>query len=421
MSAADLVASSSEDEAGDAVRKAVAALVPEGEEYRFCYVRGVADPGEAYGLVGTGWASVADLPAVVAAQFQGFESALVGEAVIGSVDGKLPHRNRAYLAADDHVLTALQPSFEALMAQGTLAVERITLTKEINRRSSEYYFRALIQSASDVILIVGDDEEIRYASPSALPVFGRTDLVGTSLFRLFAGTDHAELRALLAQAGSGRGSRDGVDLTAISGDDLLLQVECTCRDLRDDPTVGGLVITIRDVTERRRLESDLAHQAYHDSLTGLANRSLFQNRLEQAALAAESTHGTVAVLFVDLDDFKEVNDSLGHAAGDQLLVEVAHRLRGLLRKADTVARLGGDEFVVLLDGVVAPGWQHVVCDAITAAIHEPFVIDGRPVEVGVSIGVAVSSEGACDPDHLLREADAAMYRAKSAAKRAAPS
>jgi diguanylate cyclase (GGDEF)-like protein/PAS domain S-box-containing protein len=421
MSAADLVAASSEPEAGEAVQKAVAALVPEGEEYRFCYVRGVADPGEANGLVGTGWASVADLPAVVAAQFAGFESALYGESVIGSVDGGPPHRNRAYLAADDHVLTALQPSFEALMAQGTLAVERISLTKEINRRSSEDYFRALIQSASDVILIVGDDELIRYASPSVLPVFGQTDLVGTSLFRLFAGTDHAELRALLAQAGSGRGSRDGVDLTAISGDDLLLQVEVTCRDLRDDPTVGGLVITIRDVTERRRLESDLAHQAYHDSLTGLANRSLFQNRLEQAALSAESTRSLVGVLFVDLDDFKEVNDTLGHGAGDQLLVSVGRRIAEVAGPLNMAARTGGDEFAVLIEHITDPDEVERVAEGIVVVLSEPIeVSDGTGglhlVSGAASVGVATSGD-ADGITELLRRADVAMYVAKTDGKR----
>jgi diguanylate cyclase (GGDEF)-like protein/PAS domain S-box-containing protein len=307
------------------------------------------------------------------------------------------------------------------MAQGTLAVERITLTKEINRRSSEDYFRALIQSASDVILIVGEDELIRYASPSALPVFGRTDLVDSPLFRLFASTDHAELRALLEQAGSGRGSRDGVDLTAISGDDLLLQVECTCRDLRDDPAVAGLVVTIRDVTERRRLETDLAHQAYHDSLTGLANRSLFQNRLEQAAIAAESTRSLVGVLFVDLDDFKEVNDTLGHGAGDQLLVAVGRRIAEAAGRPNMAARTGGDEFAVLIEHITDPDEIERVAEGIVATLSEPIeVSDGTGglhlVSGAASVGVATSGD-ADGITELLRRADVAMYVAKTDGKR----
>jgi diguanylate cyclase (GGDEF)-like protein len=172
------------------------------------------------------------------------------------------------------------------------------------------------------------------------------------------------------------------------------------------------------VASLRDKEESLRNAALHDHLTGLPNRVLLEDRLDQAQLRATRQPGhRFAILLLDLDGFKAVNDSLGHAAGDQMLIEVARRLLSLLRKSDTVARLGGDEFVVLLDGVATPDWQHVVCDEITASIGEPFEIDGRSVEVGVSIGVAVSSDGASDPDHLLREADAAMYRAKELAKR----
>jgi diguanylate cyclase (GGDEF)-like protein len=172
------------------------------------------------------------------------------------------------------------------------------------------------------------------------------------------------------------------------------------------------------VASLRDKEESLRNAALHDHLTGLPNRVLLEDRLNQAQLRTIRQPGhRFAILLLDLDGFKAVNDSLGHAAGDQMLIEVARRLLGLLRKSDTVARLGGDEFVVLLDGVTTPGWQHVVCDAITASIGEPFEIDGRSAEVGVSIGVAVSSDGAADPDHLLREADAAMYRAKELTKR----
>jgi len=417
MSAADLVTANSEQEAGEAVSQAISAIVPDDEDYKFLYFRGEARPGEPTGVLKTGWVAVADLPGEIAVQLGSFQSALVAEAVSASITGNELHHNHAYLAADDYVLTALQASFEALMAQGTMAIERITLTEEIKRRSSEDYFRALIQSASDVILIVGDDELIRYASPSALPVFGRTDLIGTTVFRLFARTDHAELRALLEQ----RGSRDGVDLTAISGDDLLLQVECTCRDLRNDPAVGGQVITIRDVTERRRLESDLAHQAYHDSLTGLANRLRFQNRLEHAALSAEATRSLVGVLFVDLDDFKEVNDTLGHGAGDQLLIAVGRRIAEVAGPANMAARTGGDEFAVLIEHITEPDEVERVAEGIVAVLATPVeVSDGTGglhlVSGAASVGVATSGD-ASGIAELLRRADVAMYVAKTDGKR----
>jgi diguanylate cyclase (GGDEF)-like protein len=171
------------------------------------------------------------------------------------------------------------------------------------------------------------------------------------------------------------------------------------------------------VASLRETEERLRGAALHDHLTGLPNRVLLADRLAQAGLRAGRDPGhRFAVLLLDLDGFKAVNDSLGHAAGDLLLVEVARRLTGLVRQSDTVARLGGDEFVVLLDGFAADG-HHRVREAITAAITEPFFIDGREVGVGLSIGVALSTDAQADPDYLLREADAAMYREKSAARR----
>ena len=417
----ELVGAQSEAEAGAAVIKAIGAIVPAGAPHCFHSYREDAQAGTATGLIGTGWVAVADLPAAVAAELGGFEHALHAEGVSGAwVEGGLPRHNHAYLAAAPEVLIGIRSAFEALMSQGTLAVERIVLTNEINRRSSQDYFKALIQSASDVIMIVDDEEQIRYASPSALPVFGRTDLVGTSLFRLVAGTDHLELRHMLAEVRSGHGRRDGVDLTAISGDDLLLQVECTCRDLRGDPAVGGLVVTIRDVTERRRLEDDLAHQAFHDTLTGLANRALFQNRLEQAARHAAETDATVAVLFVDLDDFKEVNDSLGHAAGDQLLIEVGSRIAATTGPMNTAARTGGDEFAVLLEHADSPeAAERLAARIIEALVHPIEVSDGHGglhmIHGAASVGVATSAE-ASGITELLRRADVAMYVAKTEGK-----
>ncbi|NMO55114.1 EAL domain-containing protein [Actinoplanes sp. TBRC 11911] len=401
IAGADLVAATTEKEAGEAVRKAVAGLVPSGRPYVF-HLLGEDAPGAPSGMGPTRRVSVEDQTSI----FAPHRAALYAELVSSG------RRKMAYLAADEDLLLVLEQSFHALMAQGIMAVERITMTAEVNRRDSEDYFRALIQSASDVIMIVGDDETIRYASPSALPVFGRTDLAGTSLYRLIAGTDHNDLRHLLDEVRAGRGVRDGVDLTAVSGDDLLLQVECTCRDLRDETAVGGLVVTIRDVTERRRLESDLAHQAYHDALTGLANRALFQSRLEQAT-------ATTAVLFVDLDDFKEVNDSLGHAAGDQLLITVARRIAEVVGPLNVVARTGGDEFAVLIEHV-ADGEPEAVAERIVAALGAPFeVSDGaggtHMVSGAASVGIATSAESG-GISELLRRADLAMYMAKTEGK-----
>ncbi|WP_172890561.1 substrate-binding and GGDEF domain-containing protein [Actinoplanes derwentensis] len=168
----------------------------------------------------------------------------------------------------------------------------------------------------------------------------------------------------------------------------------------------------------RVMEERLRTAAMRDHLTGLPNRLLLEDRLAQAGLRAAREPGyRFGVLLLDLDGFKAVNDSLGHAAGDQLLVQVARRLTAQLRRTDTVARLGGDEFVVLIDNVSRPGAEEVVRASIRTAVTEPYLIDGKRVEVGVSIGSAISGGGASDPDLLLREADAAMYEAKSASRR----
>jgi diguanylate cyclase (GGDEF)-like protein/PAS domain S-box-containing protein len=317
-------------------------------------------------------------------------------------------------------LQELRPSFDALMAQAAMAIERITLSFEVNRRSSEDYFRTLIRSASDVILILDDNETIRYASPSATTVFGWADLVNAPLSALIAGSHHAALHDLLAGIRTGRGPSDGVDLTAVRADGHALQVECAGRDLRDDPTVAGLVLTIRDVTVRRQLENDLAYQAFHDGLTGLANRVLFQNRLEHAARLAQGDGATVGVLFVDLDDFKEVNDTLGHAAGDQLLIAVGQRIAHTVGSLDTAARMGGDEFAIVVSDAQSPEAVDELAGRIVAALAVPVELsDGAGgthiVSAAASVGVATSQEAAGTAE-LQRQADLALYVAKGDGK-----
>ncbi len=173
--------------------------------------------------------------------------------------------------------------------------------------------------------------------------------------------------------------------------------------------------TVQDVTERKRLEDELAHQAFHDPLTNLANQALFRNRVEHATARAARRESPHAVLFLDLDNFKTVNDSLGHTVGDELLVAVAQRLQRHVRGADTAARLGGDEFAVLLDDIEAEGDATRLAERLILALSAPFSSGGREVVVGVSIGIAFH-DPALSSDQLLRNADLAMYRAKAAGK-----
>ncbi len=170
----------------------------------------------------------------------------------------------------------------------------------------------------------------------------------------------------------------------------------------------------RDVTERREAEERLEHQAFHDPLTDLPNRQLVVDRLGHALERTRRQQNRVAVLFMDLDEFKVVNDSLGHEAGDLLLTVVAKRLRRCLRPEDTLARFGGDEFVVLIEAVDDPAEAVQVAERITEELRSPFVMDGRELYVIASIGISLGDARTHDPDGLLREADTAMYRAKDA-------
>ncbi|OJF12613.1 putative bifunctional diguanylate cyclase/phosphodiesterase [Couchioplanes caeruleus] len=408
QAAATLAGAATTDDVLAAVRTAIATIMPPDEPYTLL-------TGEPVPVADD---DTLDLEVTLAStdpSATGFPCALHAAIV---VPGTPPQRITLQLAARIGTLRAVRPAMQALLTQVGMVVDRIALAAEISRRDGEAYFRTLIQSASDVILIVGDDDRIRYASPAAGTVLGRPDLVDTPLSRLIADTHHEALAALLERARAGRG--DGTDLTAVCADRRLLQVECTARDLRDDPTVRGLVLTVRDVTERRRLENDLAHQAFHDGLTGLANRVLFRDRLEQAFTAAACDGSELGVLFVDLDDFKEVNDSLGHAVGDQLLVAVGQRIAGAIGARDTAARMGGDEFAVLVAAAPDAGAAEEVATRIVAALSAPIeVSDGlggsHVVSGAASVGIATNRD-ADSPTGLLRHADLALYLAKGAGK-----
>lgn len=173
--------------------------------------------------------------------------------------------------------------------------------------------------------------------------------------------------------------------------------------------IGGLVGYMSQLNARvSRQARELEHRATHDSLTDLPNRALFARRLREAV-----SRGAVAVLFLDLDDFKRINDSLGHEAGDRLLVQVAERLRASVREGDTVSRLGGDEFTILLEGVSAPGRAEEIAARVLRGLREPFEIDERELRVTGSVGVSVGSPGRQSPESLLSAADTAMYGAKA--------
>jgi diguanylate cyclase (GGDEF)-like protein/PAS domain S-box-containing protein len=395
----------------EATRAAVSSLIPDGQAHLVVFT----DATEGWPASGTRHVTAAELPPGVEAG--DFDAFVYGTLPLPGRDGQLLG---GLVGTSAPVLRELAGSLEALYGQVQVVLQRIALTGEVNRRDSEAYFRTLIQNASDVILIIGDDDRIRYASPSAESVLGYPDLAGTPLSALIAAGHHDALGRVLAEVRAGSEHLDVPDLGVVRADGALVQVECTGRDLRADPTVAGLVLTVRDVTERRRLAEDLSRLAFHDGLTGLANRVQFRNRLELAYTAAARDESTLAVLFVDLDDFKEVNDTLGHAVGDQLLVTVGKRIAELTGDGGTAARMGGDEFAILLEPSHDATAAEQMAARLVAALAVPVeVSDGiggtHIVSAASSVGIATNGD-ADNATELLRHADLALYQAKGDTK-----
>jgi diguanylate cyclase (GGDEF)-like protein len=180
----------------------------------------------------------------------------------------------------------------------------------------------------------------------------------------------------------------------------------------EDGTVSGMILSVRDVTQQAQKEEDTRKQAFFDALTGLPNRALLMDRLQQALAAGARSGLGVGVLFLDLDHFKAINDTLGHDAGDALLGEAARRLAALVRKNDTVSRLGGDEFVLVISEAHGPGDAERVAAKAIQSLGCPFALDGNEIRVGASIGIAFAPTDGTDGATLLKYADAAMYQAK---------
>lgn len=303
---------------------------------------------------------------------------------------------------------------------GLELIRRIALVQRDVRRLaiSEARFRAIVQNATDAILIVDPDGVIRYATSSASALFGQ-DLRDQRNHRSLSSVTHPDdvslVERFLVQVRKTRSLTVVEEWRIRRQDGTWLWVECTGTNLLHEPSVGGIVVNARDVSERHALEAQLTHQASHDELTRLANRTLFLSRLARSVAQRERDPHPAAVLFLDLDDFKKVNDSLGHSVGDELLVAASARLTACVRPGDTIARLGGDEFAILLDGVEDRSTVSTVATRIADQLREPFRVSGRDVFISVSIGIADVSQGDT-PDDVVRNADLAMYFAKSRAK-----
>ncbi len=304
---------------------------------------------------------------------------------------------------------------EPLRMVGT--VHDITERKEAEERlrEAEERYRTVVEEQTELVCRFLPDFTLTFVNEAYCRYFGSEpeELIGSDFLEHIPAEDHAYYLELLSELTPENPTRtvehrvfdvegevrwqQWTDTAIFDGEDRIVEYQ----------SVG------RDVTERKALEERLEHQALHDSLTGLPNRRLFVDRLEQALKRIRRRKGRkVAVLFMDLDGFKVVNDSLGHDTGDRLLVEVAKRLKGCLRPEDTLARFGGDEFTVLVEDVGEPDASMRVAERIVEELREPFTMEGRELYVAASIGVALGSDSTKGSEELLREADTSMYRAK---------
>jgi diguanylate cyclase (GGDEF)-like protein/PAS domain S-box-containing protein len=309
------------------------------------------------------------------------------------------------------ILTAL-----VVMRQIVAARDIVRLVHERMRQDAR--FRSLVQNASDLITVVDSGHRISYQSPSITRLFSHqpSELQGLALTELVHPDDTLTVQLFLHRTMAGGGTVASVNWRMWHRDGSWRAVESIGMNLLEDSSVRGIVLNTRDVSERKTLEDELTHQAFHDPLTGLANRALLKDRTEHALTRTQrNAQAPQALLFLDLDNFKMVNDSLGHAAGDSLLVEAARRLLACVRASDTVARLGGDEFAVFIEDPAEDVGCTQVAERIIAALARPFAIGRREVFVGASLGIATARDGD-GADGLLRNADMAMYLAKTRGK-----
>lgn len=333
----------------------------------------------------------------------------------------------ASLARDE----VLAPWRNTVWVEGTLGsgltlilvASLLLLAREIERHQHAVARARLITENATDVFVLGDLDMLPvYVSPAARAVLGYApeDLVGLNPINLV----HNEDRALVADHWAKLQSGQRPDACCVrhrhaDGHDVWLEASVSLVSDPDDGRPTGFVASLRDVTARHETEQQMRHMALHDTLTGLPNRTLLQDRLSQAIAYATRTRSPFAVLACDLDRFKAVNDSLGHSAGDALLQVVAERMRSVLRPDDTIARLGGDEFAIVLAYLDEPSSAACMAQHLITTVGEPVDLDGRLVEVGISIGYTVSLGRDGCADELFKRADMALYEAKAAGRNTA--
>jgi diguanylate cyclase (GGDEF)-like protein/PAS domain S-box-containing protein len=283
-------------------------------------------------------------------------------------------------------------------------------------RQSEGRFRSLIENASDIIVVLNADGTAHYVSPSIEQILGYEpdETIGRNISEFIHPDDLPNWISAFAHRLQHAGAAETpIEIRVRHKDGSWYVLEGRGNNLLHEPAVAGIVINARDITERKRAEEELAYLASHDVLTGLPNRMLFNDRVTLALARAQRNQQKLAVILLDLDYLKDVNDTLGHSVGDKLLRAVGERLTSLLRKSDTVARMGGDEFMLLLPETAQAEDAAKIASKILEAIRGPFAFDGHEIHITTSIGIAMYPDDGEDTDTLMRAADIAMYRAKA--------
>lgn len=275
-------------------------------------------------------------------------------------------------------------------------------------------FKALVQNSADIITIHDARGQTTFESPSASRVLGYRpgQLIGRTPFESIHPRDLARARAVFEQVITGVGQAAPLEFRFRRADGSWIHLEAVGTNLLDYPGIEGVVLTSRDVTRRKLAEERIQYLAHHDTLTDLPNRALLRDRLQVSLAQAQRWHSVVAALFIDLDRFKVVNDTLGHAAGDLVLQHMAARLRLCTREGDTVARLGGDEFMIILPNLSNPQGAATVAQKVLHTLSQPVTIGGQDVFISASMGVSLYPADAKNADELIRNADTAMYSAK---------
>jgi diguanylate cyclase (GGDEF)-like protein/PAS domain S-box-containing protein len=290
--------------------------------------------------------------------------------------------------------------------------ERKRSQAELENR--EQRFRALVEKSWSGVALLDPDLAFCYSGASTERLLGYTedDLAGSSFLAYIHPRERETMRELFGALAAGEAHESQAELRFRHRNGMWIWLEAFAQNMLHEPSVGAIVLNYRDVTQRKATEKQLEYQAYYDALTGLPNRLLFRDRVVNAIAQAQRNRRGVAVMYLDLDHFKLVNDSLGHSLGDALLSEVAARLQGCVRASDTISRLGGDEFTILLIDTSSSEAIAGVARKILQSLAHPFRVEGHELFVTASIGISIFPGDGDEVETLLKSADSAMYRAK---------